>query len=668
VNETDAQNLSRKDNPGPEPSAREPSIVDVVIPVYSGFEDTRLCIESVLAHPQITPFELVVVNDSSPEPEISAYLQSLSDTSVTLLTNEANIGFVDSANLGMMLHPGRDVVLLNSDTLVSGDWLDRLKRAADSDPEVATVTPFSNNATLASYPRYMNTNPLPEGWAADALDSLFLEMNRGNYVEIPTAVGFCTYITRRSLDRVGYFDSLHFGQGYGEENDFSMRAAAAGFKHLLAGDTFVFHKGGASFGGQAAERSEKAQETLRRLHPGYEPLVQQHCSVDPERPLRRRVDIARLAGSARRRLLFISHRLGGGTEKHLRDLALMLEPDWEVLVLRPTGPEDVSLEWARSGEEFAAFFHLPEDYQDLLGFLMSLNVARVHIHHTVELAPPVLDLLGDLGVPYDFTVHDYYSICPFTNLITATGEYCGEPSLAGCDLCFATRRPPGEADARTRRHFYAGLLNGAARVIAPSRDALERMGRYFPEAALVHLPHPEAEVAPSVERRPEPSAESSPLTETASVGGGEIKVLVLGEMSPAKGLWLLEACASDAAERGLPLFFRVLGRPLASVGQEPELPLSFSGPYDDSQIMRLLSTERPHIIFFPARWPETFSYTLSAAMHTGLPIAAPRLGSFPERLEDYPAANIMETETAAEAWNALFTSLAHGSGGSGHES
>lgn len=654
-NDTQDTSPSQTETGQPEAPAGPPlPLIDVIIPVYCGLEETRACLSSVLIHPQSTPFELVVVNDSSPEPEITAYLEELAaGGSITLLSNEVNIGFVDSVNLGMMLHPDRDVVILNSDTEVSGDWLDRLRGAARSAPDIATVTPFSNNSTLTSYPRYMHANPLPADAGAAELDALFQEVNAGRYVEIPTAVGFCTFITRRSLEQVGYLDSLHFGQGYGEENDFSMRARAAGFRHLLAGDTFVFHRGGASFGSEAGARSQAAQETLRRLHPDYEPLVGEHCVHDPERPLRRRVDIARLARLSAGRLLFVSHRLGGGTEKHIRDLVRMLGPDWEVLVLRPSGPGEVSLEWAREGEEFAAFFRLPGEYGELVAFLKAMRVSRVHVHHFVELPPETLELFSPaaLRVPLDVTIHDYYTICPFTNLVDTSGDYCGEPSLEECDACFAARRPAGEVDPRQRRQRAARLLEAAERVFVPSQDALKRMTRYFPKANYLFMPHPEAETEPLT--MPAPS-------------GGEIRVLVLGELSPAKGLWLLEACAEDAAARGLPLEFRALGRPLGRVRQEPELPLSFSGPYQDSRLAEMIERERPRIIFFPARWPETWSYTLSTAMRTGLPVAAPRLGAFPERLQDYHAAHLMDWDTGAAGWNDLFMSLAQEPARSSH--
>jgi hypothetical protein len=127
------------------------------------------------------------------------------------------------------------------------DWLDRLRRCASSRPKIGTVTPFSNNATICSYPDVCRENGLPDGVELGELDRVFRRVNAGKIAEIPTAVGFCMYIKRACLDQVGLFDAERFGKGYGQENDFSLRAAEKGWSNVLCADTFVFHQGRASF-------------------------------------------------------------------------------------------------------------------------------------------------------------------------------------------------------------------------------------------------------------------------------------------------------------------------------------------------------------------------------------------------------------------------------------
>jgi GT2 family glycosyltransferase/glycosyltransferase involved in cell wall biosynthesis len=630
-----------------EPGVVSWTIVDVIIPVYRGLEETQRCLNSVLAFPQQTPREVVVIDDCSPEPELSTWLRDLAATgAITLLINPVNTGFVNAVNRGMVLHPDRDVVLLNSDTEVYGDWLDRLRRHAAGDPMIGTVTPFSNNATICSYPRFMQDNPLPGGWPLAKLDALFAEVNAGQAVDIPTAVGFCMYMTRRCLEQVGYFDATLFARGYGEENDFSMRALDMGFRHLHAADVFVYHRGGVSFGVAGPDLCAEAQRVLEQRHPQYFPLVGDYCARDPARALRRRIDHARLARSGRLRLLFVMHKGGGGTEKHVRELAALLEADYEVFIIRAYDATTAVLEWARRGEEFGAWFPLPHAYPDLLEFLRKLLIARIHFHHVLDLQQQLLRLPEDLCVPYDFTLHDYYPICPQYNLARVDGRYCGEPDTAGCTACLAERPAPWGMDILSWRTLFRHLLLGADRVIVSSQDVLTRMRHYVPEARYVCLSHPE-----------DPG---SALPAPPPAWANELKIVVLGRLTPAKGLYLLEACAADAKARSLPLFFRVIGHTERELQPKSDSVLSFSGAYEDDELPLLIARERPDCVFFPAQWPETYSYTLSVAMRTGLPIIAPCLGAFIERLADYPQARLLDWDTPPAGWNDLLMNFLRG--------
>ena len=77
--------------------------VDVVIPVYGGLEDTRQCVESAIATVDPSWARIVVINDASPEPEITRYLRDLAEhnAALVLLENEQNLGFTATANRGL---------------------------------------------------------------------------------------------------------------------------------------------------------------------------------------------------------------------------------------------------------------------------------------------------------------------------------------------------------------------------------------------------------------------------------------------------------------------------------------------------------------------------------------------------------------------------------------
>lgn len=271
-------------------------MIDVIIPVYKGARETRRCLDSVLGSMQREAFEVVAVDDASPDPDIAALVRDLAAKGrITLVSNNTNAGFVHSVNRGMSLHPDRDVVLLNSDTEVANDWLDRLRQSAWSKPDIGTATPFSNNATICTYPFPGWTEGVPGTLGLAALDRLFANINAGRTLDLPTAVGYCMYIRRACLEQVGLFDAERFGRGYGEENDFCLRAARAGWRNVLAGNVYVFHEGAVSFAGERGARAEGALRALLDVHPDYLCLVRDFNRSDPVQALRQVVDAARIA-------------------------------------------------------------------------------------------------------------------------------------------------------------------------------------------------------------------------------------------------------------------------------------------------------------------------------------------------------------------------------------
>lgn len=280
--------------PKEEQTGANARMIDVIIPAFRGYEQTVKCVSSVLTSACHERFELIVVDDASPEPALSKWLRCLADQGrITLLANEANLGFVASVNRAMALHADRDAVLLNSDCEVAGNWLDRLARCATSDSSIATATPFSNNATICSYPLASGGNALPPGWSLAELDAAFAAANAARSMPLPTAVGSCMYVRRACWDSVGGFDEARFGRGYGEECDFSMRARAAGWKHVLCADVFVYHEGSVSFGDERRSRVEAAEAIIDALHPDYHPMVRAFVIEDPLQALRHRVSAAR---------------------------------------------------------------------------------------------------------------------------------------------------------------------------------------------------------------------------------------------------------------------------------------------------------------------------------------------------------------------------------------
>ncbi|HQW64813.1 MAG TPA: glycosyltransferase [Pseudomonadota bacterium] len=270
------------------------ALPEVIVPIHDGVDALSACLASLrrTLPPQA---RLQLVDDASGDPRVGALLHAFSAAApcaLALHVQARNLGFVATVNAAMARAQG-DVVLLNSDTVATPGWLQRLARCAATVPRLATATPWSNNAEICSFPLFCRANPVPADPDAVAAAAARLA---AEYPELPTAVGFCMLIRRAALDAIGDFDAATFGRGYGEENDFCQRAAAHGLRNVLCDDAFVAHVGGQSF---APLGLAPGGENLGRLvarYPRYNAEVADFIARDPLAP-RRAALAAQLTGA-----------------------------------------------------------------------------------------------------------------------------------------------------------------------------------------------------------------------------------------------------------------------------------------------------------------------------------------------------------------------------------
>lgn len=307
-------------------------LIDVIVPVHGAGAVFRRCAASLIAHADafgvdalgvnvlggdvseaLSPgrrWRLVIVLDGPPDAgsvqaveelraaarrEVAGFEAGRFEAAhfaarafeLEVLEHETALGFVASVNHALR-GSDRDVVLLNSDTQVTSGWLGRLRAAAYSESRIATVTPFSNNATICSLPRFLDENALPAGYTVDSFGALVTRVSRREYPRLPTGVGFCLYVKRSVLDELGPFDEA-FGVGYGEEVDFCLRAASRGYVHVLDDATFIFHEGSRSFGRRREERVRHGERLVLSRYPDYLRNVAEFIKADPIATARARV-------------------------------------------------------------------------------------------------------------------------------------------------------------------------------------------------------------------------------------------------------------------------------------------------------------------------------------------------------------------------------------------
>jgi GT2 family glycosyltransferase len=260
----------------------------VVVPIFNAVDHVRQCLEALLTKtPEAS--RLVLVDDASTDPDIGMLLTAAGerDPRVRIVSNPVNRGYTAAVNLGVHRSGSDHVVVLNSDTRVTGGWLDGMLELLRARPDAATITPVSNAAGAFSVPERGRRNRLPDGWTPDDMAALVRAISPGRAPEVPTGNGFCMLMSRRAIADVGAFDETGFPRGYGEENDFCCRATRAGYVHLADDRTFVYHALAASHGAwRRAWLVRLGGWRLRRRYPDYRDRVARWLADDPIDELR----------------------------------------------------------------------------------------------------------------------------------------------------------------------------------------------------------------------------------------------------------------------------------------------------------------------------------------------------------------------------------------------
>ncbi len=347
-----------------------------------------------------------------------------------------------------------------------------------------------------SYPRTDAVNPAPNAAETERLNKLFQRANGNAALDLCSAVGFCMFIRRDCLAEVGLFREDLFAQGYGEENDWSIRAARFGWRHMAALGTFVAHAAGTSFGRARIALMQRNMRVLNRLHPGYGDFAGEFIRRDPLASARRNADAERWVAGRRAAgaVVLVTHDHGGGVERHVRErCAAIAGEGFRPIVIRPVKDSDgycdneTCLVSQGAEKDFPNLrYRIPAEIDEVAKLLLPDRPLRLEIHHLLghaaDLARP---LAIRLRVSYDVIFHDWALVCPRVNLCNKTHAYCGEPELiAECTACIAdTANRLGEdigvAELRERSRE---LLGQARSVVVSCQDAAERFTRWFPNA------------------------------------------------------------------------------------------------------------------------------------------------------------------------------------------
>jgi GT2 family glycosyltransferase/glycosyltransferase involved in cell wall biosynthesis len=632
-------------------------LVTVVVPVHNAAAEFERCLEALLRN---TPgADILLIDDASTDPGVEAVLERYGPLpGVKAIRNATNLGFTATVNRGFEAAGRRDVVVLNSDTEVPPRWIENLAFAAYSDSKIATVTPFSNNAGAFSAPENKIENPLPEDLGSDELGRLITQTSERLYPDTPTANGYCMYVKRAALDQVGLFDAESFPRGYGEENDFCLRASREGWRHVVDDATYVIHEREASFGEEKTELLEHGTRLVHERYPEYASSVREFLTSPEMERARRNVGVAHdeAAGAdLRPRVLFVLHAGFGGTPLTNLDLMEALSDRWSCLVLTSDTrtltlsvlEDGVTTElssWQLDGDPWRITDLSREDYREIVAsILVSYNVELVHVRslfkHPLDL-PPVAEALG---IPVILSFHDFYLSCPTIHLIDDNDRYCGGICTPGDGNCRISTQWLKEMPHLKHRWVYEWraaveeMLGSVAACVTTSEHAREVYQRSVPRLRGMRFELIEhgRDLAQSRGLNSPPSSE------------GPIRILLPGNINVHKGAAFARALEeSDADGR---LEFHILGK----IHADYEDLGIVHGEYERDRFADWVAKIAPSFIAIFSIWGETYCHTLTEAWAAGVPVLATDIGVLRERIRRHGGGWLLDLHDPGGAYERI---------------
>jgi GT2 family glycosyltransferase/glycosyltransferase involved in cell wall biosynthesis len=251
--------------------------VKVIVPIYNAYEEVKQCLQYLEYYSNFDIADILLINDCSSDKRIVDLLEPYKTKAYfEVLANEQNLGYTKTINRGIEYSKGSDIILLNSDTIVTPYWIEGLLLAGYKEKNIGTVTAMSNNAGAFSFPNMGEENLVPQDLSYEAYAmEIIKKLHAYEPIEVPTGSGFCMYIKCDVLEKIGLFDAQTFPRGYGEENDFCMRTLESGYKNLISIYSYIYHIRSASFKEEKQALIEAGVNNVIKRYPNYTKLVKE---------------------------------------------------------------------------------------------------------------------------------------------------------------------------------------------------------------------------------------------------------------------------------------------------------------------------------------------------------------------------------------------------------
>lgn len=244
------------------------SEVTIWIQAYNHFEKTKKCIESVLKYTSEIDYDLILVDNNAGE-ETYRYFENLDYPKKTVIHFDRNTGSAYPFTVVPIDMISKYFVLLNNDLIVTKNWLSNLLKVIKSDSKIGVVNPVSNNVSNYQCVSF----PFDSYEEMQKKAEMFNISDKCKWEERLRVITLGTLVSKECLYAMGWpFFDVGFTHNF-MDDDMSFRARRAGYKLIVARDTWICHDHVLS--------SDVSEETAKSYDRDINKFRKKYYGVDP---------------------------------------------------------------------------------------------------------------------------------------------------------------------------------------------------------------------------------------------------------------------------------------------------------------------------------------------------------------------------------------------------
>ena len=633
--------------------------VNIIIPVYNSYEFVIKCIDSVIKNTPKEEYNLIIVNDNSTDERMISYLLNLENKKIDNIFihhNKKNVGFIESINIGIQLDANynkenfsmntltkseeddiiNDILLLNSMTEVTNNWLKKIKKIAYSKENIGTVVPLINDSSIFTnleYNEYIKINNL------DEYSKLIENTSIRLYPEISISIGSCMYIKRNVIDDIGLFQYESYPKEYLKKNIFYLDLKEKNYINVLCDDTFIYKDNN-------NVKSSDGELYCYNINNNFK-VPQQFLSI------KENINLQMKIRNTKPNVLFISHndisgREGfiGGTEIHIKDLiyniteinSFLLYIDNDYMHLNAYIDKNILNFKFKLDKKITMLDFTNIQYKDYLDNIVKyFNIDCIHVQHFFRHTFDAVDIAKQYNIPIYLTLHDYYLICPKVNLLDESNKYCLDKiSLGRCNNCLKKSYGYENNTILVWNTNVYKCLKKIDRIFAPSQSVVENFKRYYREMC------GEFNINIEVIEHGTTSLFINNRKESDI-----FRIAFVGAIVPHKGSGLIYDIITQNKNSNIEwhIFGNIRDNKLNLLQNKS---LIKHGKYEVNQIQNLLISNNINLVCILSICPETYSYTLSESISSRIPVLVNNLGALSERVSKYNCGWILNEELSSQ--------------------